>query len=243
MASVALSTKAIGATVKLKENGTLVDYIVVHKGRPSSIYDASCDGVWLLRKDIFETRAWHSSNVNDWANSTLKSYLDSAFFARFDKDIQAQIKQVKIPYRPGSGTSGNINSGANGLTCKVFLLSATEVGYTKSNVNTYIPDGEGAKLDYFQNGNGTSEKIAYLNGSATYWWLRSPYLYSATNAWRCKSNGYANNNYCTNTWGVRPALMDNARPSRQTPNAAPRQSKEVISRPSPARGVRINTWR
>ena len=51
MAASALSTKAIGSIVKLKENGTLVDYIVVHKGRPSSIYDASCDGVWLLRKE------------------------------------------------------------------------------------------------------------------------------------------------------------------------------------------------
>lgn len=207
MASVALSTKAIGAIVKLKENGTLVDYIVVHQGRPSSIYDASCDGVWLLRKDIFETRVWHSSNVNDWANSTLKSYLDSTFYARFDKDIQAQIKQVKIPYRPGSGTSATISSGANGLTCKVFLLSATEVGYTKSNVNQYIPDGEGAKLDYFQNGNGTSEKIAYLNGSAAYWWLRSPHLRYATVAWGCNSGGGASNNYCTDTWGVRPALI------------------------------------
>ena len=207
MASVALSTKAIGATVKLKENGTLVDYIVVHKGKPSSIYDASCDGVWLLRKEIFETRVWHSSNVNDWANSTLKSYLDSTFLARFDKDIQAQIKQVKIPYRPGSGTSGNINSGANGLTCKVFLLSATEVGYTKSNVNQYIPDGEGAKLDYFQNGNGTSEKIAYLNGSATSWWLRSPYLSYSADAWYCYSNGSADGSNCTGAWGVRPALI------------------------------------
>ena len=131
--SAALSTKAIGATVKLKENGTPVDYIVVHKGRPSSIYDVSCDGVWLLRKDIFETRAWHSSNVNDWANSTLKSYLDSTFYARFDKNIQSQIKQVKLPYRRGSGTSATITSGANGLTCKIFLLSATEVGYTNKN--------------------------------------------------------------------------------------------------------------
>lgn len=207
MASVALSEKAIGATVKLKENGTLVDYIVVHKGRPSSIYDASCDGVWLLRKEIFETRVWHSSNVNDWANSTLKSYLDSTFYARFDKDIQAQIKQVKIPYRPGSGTSATINGGANGLSCKVFLLSATEVGYTKSNVNSYIPDGEGAKLDYFTNGNGTSEKIAYLNGSATLWWLRSPNLGGATYAWFCNSNGYADVNGCTNAWGVRSALI------------------------------------
>ena len=31
MASAALSTKAIGAIVKLKENGAMVDYIVVHK--------------------------------------------------------------------------------------------------------------------------------------------------------------------------------------------------------------------
>lgn len=207
MASVALSTKAIGATVKLKENGTPVDYIVVHKGKPSNIYDASCDGVWLLRKDIFETRVWHSSNVNDWANSTLKSYLDSTFYARFDKDIQAQIKQVKIPYRPGSGTSGTINSGASGLSCKIFLLSATEVGYTKSNVNSYIPDGEGAKLDYFQNGNGTSEKIAYLNGSATLWGLRSPYLRDATYAWNVNSSGGAGHYNCAHAWGVRPALI------------------------------------
>lgn len=207
MASVALSTKAIGATVKLKENGTPVNYIVVHKGKPSNIYDASCNGVWLLRKDIFETRVWHSSNVNDWANSTLKSYLDSTFYNRFDKDIQAQIKQVKLPYRAGSGTSAAITSGASGLSCKIFLLSATEVGYTKSNVNSYIPDGEGAKLDYFQNGNGTSEKIAYLNGSAASWWLRSPCLSDATNAWYVNSSGRAYYNRCTYTWGVRPALV------------------------------------
>ena len=207
MASAALSTKAIGAIVKLKENGAMVDYIVVHKGKPSGIYDASCDGVWLLRKEIFETRAWHSSNVNDWANSTLKSYLDSTFFARFDKDIQAQIKQVKIPYRAGSGTSSTITSGANGLACKIFLLSATEVGYTRSNVNQYIPDGEGAKLDYFTNANGGNEKIGYLNGSATRWGLRSPHLNDATLAWHVYSNGLANNGYCTNTWGVRPALI------------------------------------
>lgn len=39
MASVKLSTKTVGSTVKLKENGTLVDYIVVHQGRPSTLYD------------------------------------------------------------------------------------------------------------------------------------------------------------------------------------------------------------
>ena len=206
MATVQLGTKAVGSIVKLKENGALVDYIVVHQGKPSSLYDASCDGTWLLRKDILETRQWHSSNVNDYANSTIKAYLNSTFLARFDANIQAQIKQVKIPYRPGSGTSQTVNSGANGLSCKIFLLSDREVGYTQSNVNSYIVN-DGAKLDYFKDGNGTSEKIAKLNGSATLWWLRSPYTSSAASAWHVYSNGGANGSSCTNTYGVRPALI------------------------------------
>ena len=224
MATVQLGTKAVGSIVKLKENGALVDYIVVHQGKPSSLYDASCDGTWLLRKDILETRQWHSSNVNDYANSTIKAYLNSTFLARFDANIQAQIKQVKIPYRPGSGTSQTVNSGANGLSCKIFLLSDREVGYTQSNVNGYIVN-DGAKLDYFKDGNGTSEKIAKLNGSATYWWLRSPYTYGAANAWLVYSNGGANDYGCASTYGVRPALMDYARPSRRKPNAAPHHQR------------------
>lgn len=206
MATVQLGTKAVGSIVKLKENGALVDYIVVHQGKPSSLYDASCDGTWLLRKDILETRQWHSSNVNDYANSTIKAYLNSTFLARFDANIQAQIKQVKIPYRPGSGTSQTVNSGANGLSCKIFLLSDREVGYTQSNVNSYIVN-DGAKLDYFKDGNGTSEKIAKLNGSATLWWLRSPYTYSAANAWSVGSSGNASYVSCTGACGVRPALI------------------------------------
>ena len=206
MATVQLGTKAVGSIVKLKENGALVDYIVVHQGKPSSLYDASCDGTWLLRKDILETRQWHSSNVNDYANSTIKAYLNSTFLARFDANIQAQIKQVKIPYRPGSGTSQTVNSGANGLSCKIFLLSDREVGYTQSNVNGYIVN-DGAKLDYFKDGNGTSEKIAKLNGSAARWWLRSPGNNSATYAWRVNSNGYDNGDGCTVAYGVRPALI------------------------------------
>ena len=97
MAIVALGTKAIGSTVKLKVNGTLRDFIVVHKGKPGSMYDASCDGVWLLMKDCYEAKRWHSSNVNDYANSEVHSYLNSAFLNLFDADIRAQIKQVKLP--------------------------------------------------------------------------------------------------------------------------------------------------
>ena len=207
MASVALGQKAVGSVVKLKFNGAMREFLVVHQGRPSTLYDASCDGVWLLMKDCLEAKRWHSSDVNDYANSEVNSYLNSTVLSKFDKDIQAQIKQVKIPYRPGSGTSGTVNSGANGLSTKIFLLSDREVGYTKSNVNSYICD-DGAKLAYFQDGNGTSEKIAKFNGSAVVWWLRSPYLYNSAYAWYVDSNGYASGSGCSYTgYYLRPALI------------------------------------
>ena len=206
MAAVKLSAKGVGSVVKIKVNGTLRNFIVVHQGKPSSIYDASCDGTWLLMEDIYETRAWHSSNVNDYANSTIHSYLNSTFLNLIDANIRAQIKQAKIPYRPGSGTSQSVNSGANGLSAKIFLLSDREVGYTQSNVNQYIVN-DGAKLSYFQDGNGTTEKIAKLNGSATDWWLRSPNAGGSTSAWDVNSGGDAGGNGCTSTYGVRPALI------------------------------------
>ena len=97
MAYVALSSKAIGSTIKLKVNGSAKDFIVVHQGKPSSVYDDSCSGTWLLMKDIYENRQWHSSDTNDYANSTIYSYLNSTFLAMLDSNIQKAIKQVKLP--------------------------------------------------------------------------------------------------------------------------------------------------
>jgi len=208
MATVNLGSKAIGSIVKLKVNDTLLDFIVVHKGKPSAAYDASCDGVWLLMEDIYENRQWHSSNVNDYAASTIHSYLNSSCLNLFDKDIQAQIKQVKLPYRPGSGYGTSVNSGANGLTAKVFLLSGTEV----SMAHSYIPV-LGAELDYFKGCADTaadSKRVAKLNGSASYWWLRCPYCDSSSGAADARlldTSGGRSVSNCYRSYGIRPALI------------------------------------
>ena len=210
MASVALSNKTIGSIVKLKVNGTLRDFIVVHQGKPSAIYDASCDGTWLLMKDCYEARQWHSSNVNDYASSTIHSYLNSTFLNLIDANIRNQIKQVKLPYRAGSGYGKSVSSGANGLSAKIFLLSAEETSYK----HDYMPTGEGAELAYFRGcvDNGAdSKRIANLNGSAAGWWLRSPYCSSnggATYALRVSTNGSWSYDGCSNAgYAIRPALI------------------------------------
>ena len=207
MASVKLSTKAVGSIVKLKVDGTLRDFIVVHQGKPSSLYDASCDGTWLLLKDCLEQKRWHSANTNDYKNSEIHSYLNNTWLNKLDANIRAQVKQVKLPYVNGTANSA-VASGASGLACKIFLLSGYEVGFTQSD-NSYFPV-DGARLAYFENGTGQSalnKRIANYNGSATYWWLRSPLTNDTSDAWYVVTVGGYSNYYCTNTYGIRPALV------------------------------------
>ena len=206
MAYVTLSSKAIGSTIKLKVNGSAKDFIVVHQGKPSSVYDDSCNGTWLLMKDIYENRAWHSSNTNDYANSTIHSYLNSTFLNLFESNIKNAIKQVKLPYRKGSGTSTTVTSGSNGLSAKIFLLSATETSFSFS----YMPSGEGAELAYFKgcaDNSSDSKRVAKLNGSATYWWLRSPDCGNVYGALYVNSLGDWRSYYCSGSYGIRPALI------------------------------------
>ena len=206
MANVLLSTKAVGSVIKLNVNGSAKEFIVVHQGKPSSLYDDSCNGTWLLMKDIYENRAWHSSDVNKLESSTIHSYLNSTFLNLFDSNIRDAIKQVKLPYRKNGGSGGTDQSGANGLSAKIFLLSGYEVGWTTSD-SSYFPV-DGAKLDYFTaSSGGNSKRIAYLNGSAANWWLRSPHTYNTNNVWYVLTNGSYNNYYASFSYGVRPALV------------------------------------
>lgn len=204
MANKAISTLAVGSSVYLNVGGVRKEFLVVQQGLPSSLYDASCDGTWLLMKDIYENRQWNSSDVNKYETSDVNTYLNGPFFNLFDRNIQGIIKQVKIPYRKGDGTN---QSGANGLSCKVFLLGGYEVGWTTSD-SRYFPV-DGAKLDYFgASAVGNPKRIANYGGSATSWGLRSPSTYSRDSyMWFVFSDGSYSTSGPSASVGIRPALI------------------------------------
>ena len=152
--STQLSKLNVSSTVYLNVDGGKRDFIIVNQGLPSSVYDDSCDGTWLLMKDIYELRAWNEniSTSNSYSKSSIHNYLNSKFLELLDPDIQNVIKLVKIPYAKtndttdsnasgsmtGSTTSGSMNgtiaSGSNGLMTKIFLLSLVETGINYKNV-------------------------------------------------------------------------------------------------------------
>lgn len=194
--------------VQLRENLVPVDYIVVHQGLPGSMYDASCDGTWLLRQDIAENRVWDAGNSNVLESSDIHSYLNNTWINRYDTDIRNAIKQVKIPYRQNGGSGGTDRNGANGLSCKIFLLSGKEVGWDSSD-DQYFPN-DGAKLSYFLDGTSSSasqKRVATLNGSAAGWWLRSPGTNNTNGVWGVNSRGKYGSWSANVSVGVRPALV------------------------------------
>ena len=202
-----IGTLAVGKTITLNVGGFPKEFIVVHHGKPSSLYDDSCNGTWLLMKDIYEKRPWHSENINKYESSDIHTYLNNTFLNLFESNIKDAIKQVKIPYVNGTGGSA-VASGANGLSTKIFLLSGYELGLTSSD-NQYFPQ-DGAKLSYFESGTGTSAKnkrIANLNGGAIDWWLRSPYTTGNNFAWYINPYGDHGFRDVSRTAGVRPALI------------------------------------
>lgn len=194
----------VGSIVKLNVDGTPWEFLIVHQGLPGGSYDESCDGTWLLMKDCYENRAWNNSDSNNLEDSTIHIYLNSIFLSLFDVYINNTIKQVKIPYRKGGGSGGIAQNGANGLPCKVFLLSGPEVGLSgESGISN---DGE--KLDYFNENTGNDAKrIAYMNGNAGYWWLRSMSITSSTVSSAVSPSGGGSGLYSSGSHYIRPALV------------------------------------
>lgn len=204
-----MSDLEIGQTIKLNVNGTSRDWLVVHQGLPSSLYDESCNGTWLLLKDIYENRTWHNTYKNKLESSDIHAYLNSTFLNLFDSNIKDAIKQVKIPYRKNGGEGGTNQSGANGLSTKIFLLSGYEAGWTTSDDSHYF-SVDGAKLSYFESGTGTSannKRKAHFNGSISNWWLRSPMAGSTSGVIYVAINGYYGGNDAVKSSGIRPTII------------------------------------
>lgn len=189
MATTTLGNKSVGSIVKLKENGVLVDFYVAKHD-----YENGLNGsgrTLVVRKDCYDTRQWHTSNVNAYATSAIDTWLNSTYKNLLDADIRGVIGTTKIKYTPGNG-----NTTVGTLERAIFLLSVTELGKTASYANT-----EGTALSI-----ASSLQIAYLNGSAVVQWTRSPHTHSTSYAVYLSTNGNVNYSGCAVASGSRPAF-------------------------------------
>lgn len=182
MATTTLGNKAVGSIIKLNENGVLAEFYVAKHD-----YESGLNGsgrTLMVRKDCYDTRAWHSSNVNAYASSAIDTWLNGTYKALLDEDIQSVIGTTKFYYTPGNGSTS-----VTTLTRAIFLLSVTELGKTASYANT-----EGTALDIASSLQAVAQ------------WTRSPYTNNTLNACYLSTGGVVSYSYCTVTRGSRPAF-------------------------------------
>ena len=189
MATTTLGNKSTGSIIKLKENGTLVDFYVAKHDYESGLNGAG--RTLVVRKDTYDDRVWDNGNVNAYASSDLDSWFNSTYKNMLDADIRSLIGTTKIRYTPGNG-----NNTVGTLERAIFALSLTELGQSHTYANT-----EGSALPI-----ASTLRIAYRNGSPTTQWTRSPGTINTDFAVYLGSNGIVGSYYCNYSYGSRPTF-------------------------------------
>lgn len=135
----------------------------------------------------------------NWASST------AGFLYGMDPDFVSVIGKVK---KRTVKNAVNEGGGYEDSVEKVFLLSRSEVyASNENNIN------EGGPYDYFKDFSDSAtvtagkdtNRIKYRNGSAKYWWLRSPHVGSASYVRGINPSGELYGISAHSTYGVAPA--------------------------------------
>ena len=116
-----------GTIVKDTIDGAEFEFIVVNQGVPqqSSLYDSSCNGTWLMLKQLYNQQVWNGNGSTSlYSGSQIATYLNGDFYNLLSANLRNALQTAKIPY--ASGTS--VSAGTSGVESKVFLLSALELG-------------------------------------------------------------------------------------------------------------------
>ena len=178
-----------GDITQLNEGGVPVDFYVAKHDYESALNGAG--RTLVVRKDVYDQRAWHISNVNAWASCTMRSWLNGDYKALLGPEIQEAMGTTTYRYTPGNG-----NTSVSTRSDAVFLLSVTELGQSHAYANV-----EGSALPI-----ASTLRIAYRNGSPTTQWTRSADTNDTRNAIYLSSDGTVYNSLCTFSDGSRPVF-------------------------------------
>lgn len=174
---IPITDLAVGDSVFMKETGVLKEYIIVQKGRPTSAYDSSCDGVWLMRKDLyklFELPATTIYGADNYIRNYASQIIDNECASFYSAELflyDSVIVNATIPSRSSLGSAPAWNQQNTPITRKCFVVSATELG----NPISFLYPTNSAKLAYFDSGSGSgnTKRQASYNGTLYNWMTRT----------------------------------------------------------------------
>lgn len=157
-------TWAVGNSQTMTINGASYQVDIIGKNHDTYANGGEAPLTFQLHDCYGETKNMNSSDTNSggWTNCAMRSTHLPAILSQMPAEVQSGIREVNKLTSAGS-RSATINTTAD----KLFLLSEIEIFGSVS----YSKSGEGTQYDYYKAGNS---KVKKFNGSADYWWERSP---------------------------------------------------------------------
>lgn len=139
-----------------------------------------------------QTQQMNTSNTNTggWNGSAMRGRMST-----YKSQLPAALRNVIKTVKKKSGTGGGSSSGTQQTNDDLFLLSEIEIFGT----TTYSVAGEGTQYEWYKAGNSRIKKV---NGSANYWWERSPSSGGTNVFCIVGSSGDAGNYAATGSGGV-----------------------------------------
>lgn len=139
-----------------------------------------------------QTQQMNTSNTNTggWNGSAMRGRMST-----YKSQLPAALRNVIKTVKKKSGTGGGSSSGTQQTNDDLFLLSEIEIFGT----TTYSVAGEGTQYEWYKAGNSRIKKV---NGSAYFWWERSPYSGGTNNFCIVNSSGNASYDFASNSYGV-----------------------------------------
>lgn len=139
-----------------------------------------------------QTQQMNTSNTNTggWNGSAMRGRMST-----YKSQLPAALRNVIKTVKKKSGTGGGSSSGTQQTNDDLFLLSEIEIFGT----TTYSVAGEGTQYEWYKAGNSRIKKV---NGSANYWWERSPYSGYTYGFCSVNSSGDATTGAANGSYGV-----------------------------------------
>lgn len=176
------STWVVGNSKTMTINGASYQVDIIGKNHDTYASGGKAPLTFQLHDCYADEKAMNSSNTNSggWTSCAMRSTHLPAILALMPTEAKNGIREVNKLTSAGLQSS-TINTTAD----KLFLLSEVEIfGSTP-----YSAAGEGTQYDYYKAGNS---KVKKRNGSAAYWWERSPNASGSASFCVVYSNGAAN---------------------------------------------------
>lgn len=186
------ATWAVGNQKPMTINGTAYTIDIIGKNHDDYADGSGKAPLTFQMHDCYADRKMMnggSTNSGGWTSCSMRQTDLPAILALMPTEVQNGIREVNKLTSAGSKSS-TINTTAD----KLFLLSEIEIF---GNI-TYSVSGEGTQYDYYKVGNS---KVKNYNGSANYWWQRSPRIGNYSSFCAVSNSGLAdyisaNDVYC-----------------------------------------------